>query len=120
MLDLQLGDLYASLINHYPQHKFSQYNTAFDENQVFFFQAMGGGDANEWSQKMHTSIAGIKDQAANFSSFIPSGEQHCILLYDNFYTVNVDGKRLVDWLDDIVNDKPVEDLACSDCAATTP
>ncbi len=120
VLELHLGDLYAGLVNYYPQHKFSQYNTAFDENQAFYFKAMGGGDAQEWSKQMYASIADIKQHAPRFSSYIPSGQQHCILPENNFYTVNVGGRLLVDWLDDLLNGKSVEDLACSDCSVPTP
>jgi hypothetical protein len=121
LLDLALSDLYIGLQNHYPQHHFSQYNSYFDENQTFFFVAMGGSGADEWSQRMHQSIAAIEAEAPAFSHFIAPGEQHCILGFDNFYTVNVEGRRLVDWLRDLVDKKDVTDVACtSNCDAATP
>jgi hypothetical protein len=120
LLDLTLGDLYVSVANHYKDDHFSQYNTAFDENQTFFFVAMGGSGAEEWSQLMHASIEDIKGRAPGFSSFLPSGEQHCILPFDNFYTVNVDGYKLVDWLGAMVNGEPVEHLACAGAACDAP
>ncbi len=120
LLEMALADLYVGVSNHYTEHHFSQYNTAFDENQVFYFQAMGGGDADEWSKQMYASIHEIQDRAPTFSSFIPSGEQHCILPYDNFYTVNIGGVRLVDWLRDMVDGKSVDNLECSDCKTPTP
>jgi len=120
LLELSLSDLYVGLSNHYPQHQFSQYNTAFDENQVFYFKAMGGTDAEEWSQQMQASIDEIQQSAPSFASFIPSGEQHCIILFDNFYTVNVGGERLVDWLASMLGGTQPDNLACSDCSAPTP
>ncbi|HZO15638.1 MAG TPA: pectin acetylesterase-family hydrolase [Polyangiaceae bacterium] len=122
LLDLTLADIYVGIANHYATQMFSQYNTAFDENQTFYYTAMGGTDAQAWSQEMHASIDSIKARAADFASFLPSGEQHCIIPFDNFYTVNVNGRRLVDWLGDMVADKPVEHVACegSACEAPTP
>lgn len=121
VLDLTLGDLYRGLANHYPHQQFSQYNTAFDENQVFYFTAMGGSGADEWSQKMHASIDYIHQGAETFSSFIAPGEQHCILLFDNFYTVNAGGVRLVDWLSEMVAGQSPASAACtSDCSDPTP
>jgi hypothetical protein len=121
VLALTLGDLYIGLANHYPQHQFSQYNTAFDENQVFYFTAMGGSGPEEWSQRMHESIARIHQSAGQFASFLPSGEQHCIVPFDNFYTVNVDGRKLTDWLGEMAAGTPVDSPQCTaGCEAATP
>jgi hypothetical protein len=121
ILGLELSDLYIGLSNHYGQHQFSQYTSAFDDNQIFYFQAMGGGDKNDWAKAMRESIKRIEDKAPKFASFIPSGEQHCILPYDNFYTVNVGGKKLTDWLQEMIDGKTPDDLSCtSDCDAKTP
>ena len=122
VLDLTLGDIYVGISNYYPSYRFSQYNTALDENQTFYFVAMGGSGAAEWSQQMLASIADIKARAPGFASFIAPGQQHCIIPYDNFYTVNVAGRRLVDWVGDLLAGKPVEHVACTGdaCMATTP
>jgi len=119
---LKPADIYVGIANYYPGHRFSQYDTAFDENQTFYFVAMGGSGAADWSQQMRASIADIEARAPGFSSFIAPGTQHCIIPYDNFYTVNVDGRRLVDWVGDLLADKPLESVACSGdaCQATTP
>lgn len=121
LYEMSLGDLYVAVANHYPEHQTSQYNTAFDNNQVFYFQAMGGGDEQAWSEQMHASIADIEARADSFVSFIPSGDQHCILGFDNFYSVNIGDDRLVDWLAAMVDEVPIESVACTtDCTAPTP
>jgi hypothetical protein len=120
LLELKVHDLYSAVGNYFPDHRVAQYNTAFDENQTFYFQAMGGGTAQEWSEQMMASIGEIEGRAPNFASFIPSGEQHCIIPYDNFYTVNVGGRRLVDWLRDLVDRGPLESPVCTECTAETP
>ena len=118
---MQLTDLYVGVGNHYPQHRLSQYDTTFDENQTFYYTVMGGKDAAEWSAKMQASVAEIEDRTDNFAAFIPSGEQHCILLYENFYTVHVGDVRLVDWLSELIDRGPLHSEKCSaDCAAPTP
>jgi hypothetical protein len=119
---LKPADIYVGISNYYAGHRFSQYNTAFDENQTFYFVAMGGSGAAEWSQQMLASIADIKARAPGFASFIAPGQQHCIIPYDNFYTVNVAGRRLVDWIGDLLAGKPVEHVACTGdaCMAATP
>jgi hypothetical protein len=119
---LSLADLYVGIAGYYPQHRFSQYDTDTDENQTFYFSAMGGGGADQWSQMMRASITDIQGRAPNFASFIAPGNQHCIIPYDNFYTVNVAGRRLLDWLTDMLASKPVERVACGGdgCAGPTP
>jgi hypothetical protein len=122
LLDQNLVDLYAGIGNYFPEQRISQYDTAFDENQTFYFQAMGGEDAQAWSEQMFASIAEIEERTPSFGSFIPSGEQHCIIPYDNFYTVNVRGRLLTEYLQDMIDREPVERIACLDqyCDEPTP
>jgi hypothetical protein len=118
---LSLADLYTTVANHYPEHRFTQYNTAFDENQRFYYGAMGGADA-DWSPQMLASMAEIETRAPTFGSFVAPGEQHCILGFENFYTVNVGGVRLVDWLRSYLDGGLPADVACAGdaCKAATP
>jgi hypothetical protein len=121
LLDLSLSDLYSGVANHYPSNQFSEYNTAFDENQTFYFTVMGGSGAAEWSEKMFASIDKIQASTPTFSSFIAPGEQHCIVLFDNFYTVNTGGVRLVEWLNTMVNGEQPPNAACTtNCMDPTP
>jgi hypothetical protein len=117
---LRFPDVYAGIGNAYPEQRLSQYNTAFDENQTFYFEAMGGSGAAEWSTKMYASVSEIQKRTPNFASFIAPGQQHCILLYENFYTVNDDGARMVDWLRAMKDGGPVQRVACTDCTGSTP
>ena len=99
----------------------SQYNTNYDENQHFYYNVMGGRDAYEWSQKMRAHVTEIEGLTPNFSSYIAPGYQHCIIPYENFYTIESDGVRLVDWLNDAVTDKPIESIDCDpNCGAPLP
>ncbi|MEJ7727751.1 MAG: pectin acetylesterase-family hydrolase [Polyangiaceae bacterium] len=121
ILDTALPDLYAGVGNYFGEQRVSQYNTAFDENQTFYYTAMGATDGAEgWSQKMYASIDETEQRADNFQSFIASGEQHCILLYDNFYTVNAGGGLLTDWRQGMVDRATPVSPRCTDCQAPTP
>lgn len=123
LLSLGLADLYAGIANHEASQVLSQYNTVRDENQVFFFTAMGGSDVAAWSSQMQASIADIETRAPNFASFTAPGEQHCILPYANFYTVQADGVRLVDWLRGMLDGESAPaSVACqgAECDAETP
>lgn len=115
-----LADMYSGIGNYFADQRISQYNTAFDENQVFYFQTMGGGDAAAWSERMFASIAQIHETTPSFASFIPSGEQHCILLFDNFYEVHAGGRLLTDFLAAMIARESPERLACTECSEPTP
>ncbi len=122
ILTTALPDLYAGIANFFPEQWMSQYNTTFDENQYFYYQVMGGGTVEEWSEQMLTSISEIEKRAPNFSAFIAPGEQHCIVPYANFYTVQSDGVLLVDWLTQMLGKGGVESVKCQgvECDAETP
>lgn len=111
----KLSSLYETIGAYYQDMRLSQYNTVLDDDQIFFFKAMGGGDAQAWSDAMKASIAGIEASTANFRSFLAPGSDHCILWRPEFYTVESGGTRLVRWLDDLVNGEAPPSVACDGC-----
>ena len=111
--ELTMAKLYTALANYYSSDRWSQYNAAHDENQTFYYSAMGG--TGDWGQMMLASIAEIQDAATNFKAYTAPGEIHCITPFDIFYTREVNGMKFVDWLDAMVNDQPWESVACTDC-----
>jgi hypothetical protein len=111
-----LSALYQAAAAHFPSNVFSQYNTVFDANQTFFYMAMGGKDKVEWSAQMKASIKAIETSAPNFRAFIAEGEQHCILPQTNFYDAQAGGTKLATWLSDMVDDRPIANAYCPDCA----
>lgn len=114
--DLALEKLYIELANYYPEQVFSQYNTDNDENQRLYYTAMGGKD-EDWSPNMHAKIDAIIDAAPTFRSYIAGGDKHVILPYPEFYTYQVDGVRVRDWVADLANGEPVDNVQCTDCDA---
>jgi len=112
--ELVLEDLYIGIAKHYPEQFFGQLNTHNDENQRFYYVAMGGAD-EDWSPKMYEKIETIIDGAPNFRSYIAGGDKHVVLPYPEFYTYEVDGVRLRDWVADIANGEPVETVHCTAC-----
>ncbi len=125
LVDLQslaLPDLYVGIANHYENQWMSQYNTIADDNQTFYFEAMGGSGVEEWTMLMLSSIDEIEGGASNFASFTAPGEQHCILPYDNFYTVESNGVKLTDWLRALLEGSDPGTVICdgAECDLPTP
>jgi len=112
--DKDLGYLYVSIANHYKNITFSQYNTYQDENQVFYFKAMGAGDPKLWTKRMLESMENIKKSAPNFRSYVAPGKKHCIIPYPEFYKVTSNGVRLVDWIKNMIDGKEVKNVKCKE------
>ena len=111
--ELTLAKLYTAVADYYPNDRWSQYNTAHDENQTFYYMAMGG--TGDWGQLMLASIHQIQDSAPNFHAYIAPGEIHCITPFDSFYDREVNGIKLTDWLKAMVNDQTWGPVTCTDC-----
>jgi acetyl esterase/lipase len=111
-----LAVVYKSIAAYYPNNTYSEYNTILDSNQTFYYLAMGGKDKEEWSQQMRASLRDIQDAAPNFRAFVAEGEQHCILPAANFYDSEAGGKKLSEWMSDMVNDRPLDSRTCETCS----
>jgi hypothetical protein len=111
--EITMPKLYTELADFYSSDRWGQYNTAHDEDQTFFYNAMGG--TGDWGQMMVASIDEIQDATTNFSAYTAPGDIHCITPYDITYTREVNGVKFVDWLDAMVNDQPWESVECTDC-----
>jgi hypothetical protein len=116
----RLPQLYQIIGNHYSDMLLSQYNTAYDEDQAFYFSAMGGGDTYEWSKQMNAHVGEIADSTPNFASYQAAGFQHCIIPLDELYTVEVGGVKLVDWIGQMIEGQQPEDVACAGDACGAP
>ncbi|MCB9520191.1 MAG: pectinesterase [Myxococcales bacterium] len=112
---LTLSDLYLRLAQFYPDVVFSQFTSAYDNNQAFYFSAMGGGDQFVWSEFMFSRIA-VPQEAANYAYFIGPGEDHCVLPYDEFYTAESNGTTLLSWVQGLIDGENPGTVVCTgDC-----
>jgi hypothetical protein len=118
----RLPQLYVAIGQKYPETFISQFNTAYDETQHSYYAAMGGGDAAEWSGKMQANLDEIEASAPSFRFYLAPDHEHCVLPHPELYTLEVGGKKLVDWLKDVVEDVPVEDVDCNatSCGTAAP
>ena len=112
--ELTMAKIYIALANYYSNDCWSQYNTAHDVDQLFYYAAMGG-TAADWGDLMLGSIQEIQDNAPNFHSYTSPGAIHGITNRDIFYTREVEGVKFHDWVDAMVNDEAWDDVMCTDC-----
>jgi hypothetical protein len=112
--ELTMAKIYTALADYYSSDRWSQYNTAHDEDQIFYYAAMGGSAA-DWSDLMLASLQEIQTGAPNFRSYTAPGEIHGITNTGVFYTRDVEGVKFRDWVDAMVNDQAWDDVMCTDC-----
>jgi hypothetical protein len=109
--ELTLPALYTAIGRHFPEHRFAQTATAYDADQIFFYEAMGG-DAADWPDLFRSSMVDIEGSLPNFRSYIPPGSMHCVTPYPFFATREVDGQNLRDWASDLATGEMPESAAC--------
>ncbi|MFT4703952.1 MAG: hypothetical protein ACI81R_001647 [Bradymonadia bacterium] len=115
IIELNASDLYGRVAAYYPNTPITQYHSAYDNNQTFYFEAMGGGDQFAWSAEMYESMEYAESLSPNISTYIGPGETHCMIPYDRFYEAEADGVRLVDWVRELSEGTMTDSVRCTDC-----
>ncbi len=110
-----LPDLYESVAAYYPDVVFSQFNTVKDSTQSFFFTSMGGRSSSEWSAAMRRSQDRLVGSTPNYRAFQAPGSLHCILLSNQFYTLESEGVKYLDWLNSLLEDETPSSQMCGTC-----
>ena len=111
---LGIHDLYTKIGHYYPNISLSQYTSAFDDNQTFYFEIMGGAPEN-WSPNMFDSLNVIEQSLASFRSFVAPGVEHCILPYDELYSVQSSGVAFTSWIKGYLEGDDVSSILCDNC-----
>ncbi len=107
--------LYSSSADVYPEARFAQFTNATDEVQIMFYQFSGRRlTPQDWIDGMYSSL-GELDTLDNFSSYVAPGDGHTILALPEFYTLEVEGVSMVDWLTQLLNGSQPESVRCVEC-----
>ena len=110
--DLSIEDVYISITETFPHHRFTQYTTAFDADQHFYWEVMGG-DFFEFPGRLKASLDTILEEAPNFRVYVAPGSMHCISFYPFFETREVNGVKFKDWLVQLVEgETPPDSVRC--------
>ena len=117
IVDQDIAYLYTEIASFYTQHRFSQFHAYADNNQVFYFQAMGGGTEEEWTSQMLASLDNIHANTSNFYSYIGPGRNHCIIPSNAMYSLEVEGTKFTDWLSNLLHNQEPSSIKCTVCDA---
>ncbi|PJF35914.1 MAG: hypothetical protein CUN49_08120 [Candidatus Thermofonsia Clade 1 bacterium] len=106
-----INQLYVANSKRHPEAIFTQFTTAADRVQAFFYGLQGGRD---WQAGMYTRLEAL-EALPNFRAFISGGNAHCILPYDRFYTYQANGVPFRDWVAELMEGRAVPTLKCKNC-----
>jgi len=113
---LRIEDIYQRIGAYYPEVTLTQFNTASDTTQAWFFSQMGG-EEGEWGGRMRRSVQAISGTTPNFRYYLGAGIEHCIIPNDSFYaTVNSDVSFSA-WFKAVAAGERVNNVVCDHCVS---
>ena len=102
---------------HDPEIVFARHDYAYDETQQRR-SAMAGIPPDDLLSRIDANEALIEAAGVNLLSYVAPGNEHTALTDGIFYTEEVNGQPLVDWVTRLVDGERVEDVHCTDCTAS--
>jgi Pectinacetylesterase len=99
---------------HDPDIVMARFDYAYDPNAERTVQWMGG-DASDLLALIDANEAAIEAAGVVQHSYTAPGREHGILDLERFYEIEVNGVRLVDWVDALLKGKPLDDVHCDQC-----
>lgn len=101
--------------HHAPRVRFGRFDHAFDQVQAQY-GALAGVPGDELVTLIDTNEKQIEDAGVQVASYVAPGDLHTVVGADSFYTIEVEGVRLVDWLTKLIDDpEPPPDVHCVTC-----
>lgn len=113
--DWSIPGLFVRSNEHAPDIAFARHDYAFDDVQKTFISLTGLPGADNVLSVIDDNERQIEESGVDLFSFIAPGAGHTVLSQDAFYTEEVAGEALVDWVTDLVEERPVDDVHCERC-----
>ena len=109
-----LPGLFVQAGKHAPEIVFARHDYAFDNTQVSF-AGLAGIAADDLVSLIDQNEGQIEASGIDLWSFISPGDMHTILGKDDFYTHEVEGVTLLEWVTALVSGASVTDVHCTEC-----
>jgi hypothetical protein len=106
--------LYVQAGSQHPAITFARFDYAYDQVQATF-AGLAGIQADDLVSFIDQSEADIEAAGVPIASFVAPGDSHTIVLSDDFYDLEVEGVRLVDFVTTLVAGEVPADVRCSVC-----
>ena len=91
----------------------ARFDFAYDRNAARVLESLGV--AMSTLEVIDANEAAIEDEGVVQHSYIAPGDGHRILELDEFYELEVNGVRLVDWVAALIAGEPLDDVHCDTC-----
>ena len=102
---------------HNPELVLARFDFAYDQERAEEAEAMGL-DPSQLLAVIDANEAAIEAAGVVQHSYTAPGDGHTILEDDHFYETEVNGVRLVDWVDALITGEPPDDVHCDQCATS--
>jgi len=109
-----LPGLFVRAGTHAPGITFARHDYAFDQTQQYF-AALAGIPADDLVSLIDLNETQIEAGGVTLWSFISPGDSHTVLGKPGFYTEEVDGTSLLQWVTALVAGDAVTDVHCMAC-----
>jgi hypothetical protein len=125
---MTMAYVYTAIAHEYPWSRLAQYTTAFDANQIFFFNVMLNiDDPLAWysipprvilawhlTMKYYAYVTAFRSW--NYRFYIGAGSDHTIMGYPKFYEEESGGKQFTDWVEAMIKTpNKWENQECENC-----
>ncbi len=103
---------------HDPDIVMARFDYAFDPHAVeaLKYLSVSGIDPSNTLAVIDSNEAAIEAAGVVLHSYTAPGQGHGILEFETFYTMEVNGVKLVDWIKALIAGEPLDDLHCDKCA----
>ena len=102
---------------HDPDIVLARIDFAYDEVQTFFMD-LAGLDSSDLAASIDANESAIEAAGVTQHSYTAPGTDHVIVGDDLFYTIEVNGVTLVDWVAALIASEPLDDVHCDECATS--
>lgn len=97
-----------------PDVVLARHDFAYDDHQAMWFP-LAGIPEDDLLSLMDANETQIEDAGVNQVSYVAPGTEHTALSEDGFYTEEVGGQQLLEWVTKLVEGEPVADVRCKEC-----
>ena len=99
---------------HDPDIVLARFDYAYDGEAAESAESLGL-DPSELLAVIDANEAAIEAAGVVLHSYTAPGDDHGIFEWDKFYEIEVNGVRLVDWVDALLAGEPLDDVHCDQC-----
>jgi hypothetical protein len=100
---------------HDPEIVFARHDYAYDARQALWYPRVGI-PVGDLLSRIDANQTQIEDAGVNVLSYVAPGDDHTVLGDQQFYTEEVNGQSLVDWVTTLIEGEAVDDVHCDECA----